>query len=106
MHFFDAGINGHTIKLLLKNNFRSWSHAGWSAPAPTPAHTEQGCRLRLRLIQSRVVGSDSGSYRAVLSAPTLAHTEQGSGPPSENPGPWAERSRALIYRAVTDPKYD
>ena len=29
-----------------------------------------------------------------------------SGPPSENPGPWAERSRALIYRAVTDPKYN
>ena len=29
-----------------------------------------------------------------------------AGPPSENPGPWAERSRALIYRAVTDPKYN
>ena len=28
-----------------------------------------------------------------------------SGPPSENPGPWAERSRALSYRAVTGPYY-
>ena len=28
-----------------------------------------------------------------------------SGPPSENPGPWAERSRALSYRAVTGPIY-
>ena len=33
-------------------------------------------------------------------------TQPQPGPPSENPGPWAERSRALIYRAVTDPKYN
>ena len=28
-----------------------------------------------------------------------------TGPPSANPGPWAEASRALSYRAVTGPYY-
>ena len=40
----------------------------------------------------------------VLSTDRFSWTRS-AGPPRKNPGPWAEASRALSYRAVTGPYY-